>query len=185
MTTYHLTSVLVLSTSIESAAKARIASQCIGAAAAAVVSLAFPWFAGPQGQRTLKMFRVNVNRSLLNLGSMDATKGASVTVENLLRARRDVESAEEAKAWIPMASNCLLNDSLTNAAFGCVALEAILAQYEFDYDGIPDEVTANIEAGSWDGALCAIRDAITSDTRPRSDLARLYIEVLLLRESFQ
>lgn len=36
MTTYHLTSVLVLSTSVESAAKARMASQCIGAAAAAV-----------------------------------------------------------------------------------------------------------------------------------------------------
>ena len=36
MTTYHLTSVLVLSTSIESAAKARILSQCIGVGAAAV-----------------------------------------------------------------------------------------------------------------------------------------------------
>lgn len=39
LTTYHLTSVLVLSTDIESAAKARALSQCIGAGAAAAVTL--------------------------------------------------------------------------------------------------------------------------------------------------
>ena len=69
MTTYHLTSVLVLSTSIESAAKARMASQCIGAATAAAVSLLIcPWFAIPQAERTLDFFNANASLHLDKAG---------------------------------------------------------------------------------------------------------------------
>ena len=113
-------------------------------------------------------------------------------LENLLQARRDISSAEEAKSWMPVAGTSGLSESLTNANFGQVAVEAIFARYELIpevEDGelptpaIPDKVTSALKAGNFNVALSEILDAISSNEIPRNDLARLYIEVLLLRES--
>ena len=76
-----------------------------------------------------------------------------------------------------------LSESLTRAAFGQVAVEAIFTLYELEHDAIPDEVTHRLKEGNLNGALSAIQEAISTTETPRNDLARLYVDTLLLRES--
>mmetsp|Transcript_12099 Transcript_12099/g.25046 ORF Transcript_12099/g.25046 Transcript_12099/m.25046 type:complete len:204 (+) Transcript_12099:133-744(+) len=61
LTTYHLTSSIVLSTDPASAAKARAISQCIGSAAAAIVSATIlPWWADTRAETSLAEFHTIV-----------------------------------------------------------------------------------------------------------------------------
>ena len=63
---------LVFAGSIESAAKARALSQCIGAGAAVVVSvLIVPWFARKEADRTLQDFRAHCKRALAHIEDLE------------------------------------------------------------------------------------------------------------------
>ena len=134
--------------------------------------------------RALDAFK---NRAQLEkLVSSDTKKAASATLEQLLQARRDIASSEEAKAWLTCLSagdTSDLSESLTRAAFGQVAVEAISTHYEIDHNNIPDKVTSELKCGNLNGALSAIQEAICTIETPRHDLARLYIELLFLKES--
>ncbi|CAB9509421.1 expressed unknown protein [Seminavis robusta] len=188
LTTYHLTSVLVLSTDIESATKARALSQCLGAAAAVFVTVVIlPWWAKPEAEFTRSKFRKHCKNSLQNLTKSDrgAVLEASAAVENLLQARRDVSSAQEASSWLfcfPSADGGL-GESLTRDAFGAVALEAIVQRVQNEGKNMPEDIIAALKASKLGAALTAIRHAIGESKESRQDLAILYMEVLLLGES--
>lgn len=73
---------LVFGTDIESAAKARALSQCLGSLAAAVVALAiFPWFAVPSAEQALSGFHEEMNR-LLRKNDPNVAAGKEETIES-------------------------------------------------------------------------------------------------------
>lgn len=146
----------------------------------------FPWFAKPQAERILKSFKSNVHESIQQLGNLNrtTTDKAAATVEDLLQARRDVSNAGEAKAWMTKAGQSdNLGEELTRATFGQVAVEAIILRYEKNQDIIPNEVTVALKNDNLNEALTAIQNAISKNESPQNELARLYVDILLLRES--
>lgn len=131
--------------------------------------------------------------SLTKLGSGDdnSVQIAAATMEKLLQTRRDLASVEEAKSWtLPLfalshksePNSSGLSDTLTQAAFSQVAIEAIVSRYQIKGEAFPEEVTCSLKKVNFNAALSAIRDAIGSSEAPRNDLATLYIEVMPPRE---
>ena len=101
-----------------------------------------------------------------------------------MQARRDVSNAGEAKAWMTKAGQSdNLGEELTRATFGQVAVEAIILRYEKNQDIIPNEVTVALKDDNLIGALTAIQYAISKNESPQNELAGLYVDLLLLRES--
>ena len=114
---------------------------------------------------------------------MGASADAAAAVERLLKARRDIASSEEAKAWLSTVDTSKLSESLTNATFGQVAIEAMHNRYEMSPEIIPDEIKEALKGGDLSEALGIVREAISNQTTVSIQLAKLYIEISLLRES--
>ena len=102
-----------------------------------------------------------------------------------MQARRDVSNAGEAKAWMTKAGQSdNLGEELTRATFGQVAVEAIIIlRYEKNLNIIPNEVTLAMKDDNLNGVLTAIQNAIIKNEIPQNELARLYVDILLLKES--
>lgn len=213
LTTYHLTSVLVFSTSIESAAKARALSQCVGSLAAALVSLlVLPWYAKVETKRTLDRFLETAHCVVESLGGgrriSSLRSSLHGSVEELLDARRDWSGAMESRGWFVSLLNSLgidssdssdtaMTASLSNAAIGGFALEGILKHLDqFEAIGNKDassSLTRSVASClcdcSYDDCLSAIRDTISKieskdDTREQmEELSTIYVLVVLLKES--
>jgi hypothetical protein len=211
LTTYHLTSVLVTSTDIRSATKARALSQCLGALAAAVVStLILPWFGKPRAQQTLRSFQQQIIAALQQDADVkDAQQRVHDSLDELLDARRDVSSIQEAQGWIPSRLQTMIGISslvggtidkavqtsatapsqdLTMAAFEGFALESLLARMETT-TRLQKNIKEYLEAGDFDQALTLLRETFVSvgktdeSVGARNDLATMYILILLLQAS--
>ena len=206
LTAHHLTSVLVLSTDICSATKARALSQYLGALAAAAVSIAvLPWFGKPRAQRTRVLFREQTKLALKqDIDIKDAKQRVHESLGELLAARRDLSSVQEAQGWIPSLLQTIglsvaeidkdkdaspsLSQDLAIAAFGgfgSFALEALLARIQTT--PLNTDVKAGLEAGNFDQALSLLGADVASDTttdavRSDDDLPTIYLHILVLRE---
>jgi len=203
LTAHYLTSVLVLSTVIRSAAKARALSQCLGALAAAAVSITvLPWFGKPRVQWTFVLFREQTKPALKqDIDIKDAKQRVHESLGELLAARRDLSSVQEAQGWIPSLLQTIgllvaeidkdkdaspyLSQDLAIAAFGGFALEALLARIQTT--PLNTDVKAALEAGNFDQALSLLGAAVASDTttdavRSDDDLPTIYLRILVLRE---
>jgi F0F1-type ATP synthase membrane subunit b/b' len=91
--------VLVTSTDIRSATKARALSQCLGALAAAVVSTLYslPWFGTPRAQKTLGSFQQQIKAALQQDAEIkDAQQRVHDSLDEMLDARLDMSSIQEA-----------------------------------------------------------------------------------------
>ena len=194
---------MVLSTDICSATKARALSQYLGALAAAAVSIAvLPWFGKPRAQRTRVLFREQTKLALKqDIDIKDAKQRVHESLGELLAARRDLSSVQEAQGWIPSLLQTIgllvaeidkdkdaspyLSQDLAIAAFGGFALEALLARIQTT--PLNTDVKAALEAGNFDQALSLLGAAVASDTttdavRSDDDLPTIYLRILVLRE---
>lgn len=87
---------------------------------------------------------------MAKLGENNDLPKAAASVETTLQARRDVAGAQVAGAWISCLfshkDDASLGDSLTQAAFGAVAIEAIIQRVQIEGKAIPKEVLAALKA---------------------------------------
>ena len=209
-TTYHLTSVLVFSTDIESAAKARALSQCIGAATAAVIAVTIlPWFGVSQAQKTADSFSKECRLVAESLGEDKKTWNIVDLVNDLLSARRDFASVQDSKGWlISLSSICghgfdsamqdqsrnkLLRaqlDSTAISAFAWHALNEHCKSYSKargdDSDAILHEVGQSLANADFKQALSCVWQTILECPINRKDaqdeLCRIYLNICIIRD---
>jgi len=99
LSSYHLTCTLVGFTTTFDAVKARMASQCIGSATAALLSATiFPWYTSKETPRTVREFRQDLP---MLLASNDIEPyDIELRVKELLDASKDWSSANSQKEWV-------------------------------------------------------------------------------------